>query len=105
MENRLGFANYTGNLVTSRLGDLCERIMRKNSENQSDLPLTISSIDGLVDQRGYFNKVVAAKDMSGYYLLKCGEFAYNKSYSVGYDYGTIKRLNKYDEGCLSTLYI
>ena len=65
MENRLGFANYTGNLVTSRLGDLCERIMRKNSENQSDLPLTISSIDGLVDQRDYFNKVVAAKDMSG----------------------------------------
>lgn len=105
MENRLGFANYTGNLVTSRLGDLCERIMRKNSENQSDLPLTISSIDGLVDQRNYFNKVVAAKDMSGYYLLKRGEFAYNKSYSVGYDYGTIKRLNKYDEGCLSTLYI
>lgn len=43
--------------------------------------------------------------MSGYYLLKRGEFAYNKSYSVGYDYGTIKRLNKYDEGCLSTLYI
>ena len=105
MENRLGFANYTGNLVTSRLGDLCERIMRKNSENQSDLPLTISSIDGLVDQRDYFNKVVAAKDMSGYYLLKRGEFAYNKSYSVGYDYGTIKRLNKYDEGCLLTLYI
>lgn len=105
MENRLGFANYAGNLVTSRLGDLCERIMRKNSENQSDLPLTISSIDGLVDQRDYFNKVVAAKDMSGYYLLKRGEFAYNKSYSVGYDYGTIKRLNKYDEGCLSTLYI
>lgn len=105
MENRLGFANYTGNLVTSRLGDLCERLMRKNSENQSDLPLTISSIDGLVDQRDYFNKVVAAKDMSGYYLLKRGEFAYNKSYSVGYDYGTIKRLNKYDEGCLSTLYI
>lgn len=105
MENRLGFANYTGNLVTSRLGDLCERIMRKNSENKSDLPLTISSIDGLVDQRDYFNKVVAAKDMSGYYLLKRGEFAYNKSYSVGYDYGTIKRLNKYDEGCLSTLYI
>lgn len=33
MENRLGFANYAGNLVTSRLGDLCERIMRKNSEN------------------------------------------------------------------------
>ena len=43
--------------------------------------------------------------MSGYYLLKNGEFAYNKSYSVGYDFGSIKRLDMYDEGALSTLYI
>ena len=43
--------------------------------------------------------------MSGYYLLKNGEYAYNKSYSVGYDFGSIKRLDRYDMGALSTLYI
>ena len=43
--------------------------------------------------------------MSGYYLLKNGEYAYNKSYSVGYDFGSIKRLNRYPMGALSTLYI
>ena len=43
--------------------------------------------------------------MSGYYLLKNGEFAYNKSYSVGYDFGSIKRLDRYQMGALSTLYI
>ena len=43
--------------------------------------------------------------MSGYYLLQKGEFAYNKSYSVGFDFGSIKRLEKYDQGALSTLYI
>ena len=43
--------------------------------------------------------------MSGYYLLKKGEFAYNKSYSVGYDFGSIKRLDRYPMGALSTLYI
>ena len=43
--------------------------------------------------------------MSGYYLLKNGEFAYNKSYSVGYDIGSIKRLDRYPMGALSTLYI
>ncbi|MCI7382895.1 MAG: restriction endonuclease subunit S [Hungatella hathewayi] len=43
--------------------------------------------------------------MSGYYLLKNGEFAYNKSYSVGYDFGSIKRLDRYRMGALSTLYI
>lgn len=80
-------------------------IKRKNINNESDLPLTISSLDGLVDQRTYFNKVVASKDMSNYYLLKKGEFAYNKSYSVGFPFGSIKRLDKYNQGALSSLYI
>ena len=43
--------------------------------------------------------------MSGYYLLENGEYAYNKSYSVGYDFGSIKRLDRYPMGALSTLYI
>ena len=79
--------------------------MRKNKNNETDLPLTISSKDGLVDQISFFNKTVASKDMSGYYLLLNGEYAYNKSYSVGYDFGSIKRLERYDQGALSTLYI
>ena len=79
--------------------------MRKNANNQTELPLTISSKDGLVDQVTYFNKKVSSKDMSGYYLLLNGEFAYNKSYSVGYDFGSIKRLDRYPMGALSTLYI
>ena len=58
-----------------------------------------------MNQISYFNKTVASKDMSGYYLLKNGEYAYNKSYSVGYDFGSVKRLDRYDMGALSTLYI
>lgn len=88
-----------------KLSEICERITRKNRNNESDLPLTIASQFGLIDQRDFFNKIVAAKDMSNYYLLKKGEFAYNKSYSNGFDYGSIKRLNAYKQGCLSTLYI
>ena len=69
------------------------------------MPLTISSKDGLVDQISFFNKTVASKDISNYYLIKNGEFAYNKSYSVGYDFGSVKRLERYPMGALSTLYI
>ena len=87
------------------MSDFAERVTRKNSNNETDLPLTISSKDGLVDQISYFNKPVASKDMSGYYLLRNGEYAYNKSYSVGYDFGSIKRLDRYPMGALSTLYI
>ena len=87
------------------MSDFAERVTRKNSNNETNLPLTISSKDGLVDQISYFNKTVASKDMSGYYLLRNGEYAYNKSYSVGYDFGSIKRLDRYPVGALSTLYI
>ena len=87
------------------LGDIATRVTRKNANGETDRPLTIASIEGLVDQRTYFGKTIASKDMSGYFLLKNGEYAYNKSYSAGYDYGSIKRLDKYDMGALSTLYI
>ena len=43
--------------------------------------------------------------MSNYYLLKKGEFAYNKSTSNDSPWGAIKRLIKYKKGCVSTLYI
>ena len=43
--------------------------------------------------------------MSGYFLLHRGEFAYNKSTSTDSPWGAIKKLEKYDMGCVSTLYI
>ena len=87
------------------LYEFATRVTRKNKDDVSNLPLTISAQYGLVDQVSFFNKTVASKDMSGYYLLKNGEFAYNKSYSNDYPWGAIKRLDLYDMGCLSTLYI
>jgi type I restriction enzyme S subunit len=87
------------------LGDVAERVTRKNSNLESTLPLTISAQDGLIDQTEFFNKQVASRDVSNYYLVKKGEFAYNKSYSNSYPWGAIKRLDRYDMGVLSTLYI
>lgn len=87
-----------------RLGDVATRITRRNF-GQSNLPLTISARDGLIDQREYFNKQVASKNLNDYTLLRQGEFAYNKSTSSDSPWGTIKRLDKYDQGCVSTLYI
>ena len=83
------FAGFTDDWEQRKLGEICQRVIRKNKNNESDLPLTIASQYGLIDQRDFFNKVVAAKDMSNYYLLRKGEFAYNKSYSNGFEYGSI----------------
>ena len=99
------FKGFTDPWEQRKLGELSRRVTRKNAERESDLPLTISAQYGLVDQRTFFNNQVASKDMSGYYLLRNGEFAYNKSTSSDSPWGAIKRLVKYDKGCVSTLYI
>jgi len=87
-----------------RLGEVVERVTRKNTA-ASDNVLTISAQDGLINQREYFNRNVAGADLSGYFLLRRGEFAYNRSSSIGFPYGAIKRLDRYDAGVVSTLYL
>ena len=98
------FAGFTDPWEQRKLGDIATRVTRKN-EGESDLPLTISAQHGLVDQRTFFNNQVASKDMSSYYLLRKGEFAYNKSTSGDSPWGAVKRLVNYEKGCVSTLYI
>ncbi|WP_446813509.1 restriction endonuclease subunit S [Streptococcus macedonicus] len=99
------FDGYTDAWEQRKLGEISERVTRKNKDLESTLPLTISAQDGLIDQNEFFNKTVASRDVSGYYLMKNGEFAYNKSYSNGYPWGAVKRLDRYEMGVLSTLYI
>ena len=99
------FPEFDGEWEKVTLSKVVTRITRKNKNNESRLPLTISAQYGLVDQISFFNKVVASADMSNYYLLKEGEFAYNKSYSSEYPWGAIKRLDRYPKGALSSLYI
>ena len=88
-----------------KLEDLVDRVTRKNQDLVSELPLTISAQYGLIDQNEFFDKRVASKDVSGYYLIENGEFAYNKSTSTDAPWGAVKRLDRYENGVLSTLYI
>lgn len=88
-----------------KLSDICQRVQTKNTGNQCRQVLTIAAQHGLVNQEDFFNKTVASENLEGYYLLQKGDFAYNKSYSGGYTWGAIKRLEWYDKGVLSPLYI
>ena len=87
------------------MGEVVERITRKNENLESTLPLTISAQYGLINQNEFFDKRIASKDVSGYFLVRNGEFAYNKSTSSDAPWGAIKRLDSYESGVLSTLYI
>lgn len=102
---KIRFKGYEEDWEQRKLGEMVERITRKNQDLVSELPLTISAQYGLIDQNEFFDKRVASKDVSGYYLIKKGEFAYNKSTSTDAPWGAIKRLDRYENGVLSTIYI
>ncbi len=88
----------------TRFKKMFSRLTRKNKEGNNNV-LTISAQYGLISQSDFFNKTVASEDKSNYFLLYKGEYAYNKSYSNGYPYGALKRLEFYDKGIVSPLYI
>ena len=81
-----------------KLQNFAVRITRKNIKKQNNRPLTISAQHGLVDQTVYFNNRVAAQDVSNYYLIKKGEFAYNRSTSKDAPVGAVRRLVDYEIG-------
>lgn len=97
-------AEFSSKWTHSKFNSVFERITRKNEELNSNI-LTISAQNGLISQKDFYNKRIASVDTSKYILLKNGEFAYNKSYSNGYPLGAIKRLDLYEKGVVSSLYI
>jgi type I restriction enzyme S subunit len=86
------------------LGDLFERVTRKNVEQNTNV-VTISAQRGFVRQTDFFNKSIASEIVDNYFLVEKGEFCYNKSYSNGYPWGAIKRLNDFEKAVVTTLYI
>jgi type I restriction enzyme S subunit len=86
------------------LNSVIEPVSRKNTIGETTV-LTSSAELGLISQLEYYKKSVSAEDLSGYYLIERGVFAYNRSSAKGYPYGVIKRLDRYERGVLSTLYL
>lgn len=104
-----GYKNCDGYIIPNewsviRFNSLFKRLTRKNDENNQNV-LTISAQQGLVSQMDYYNTLYASENKEGYSLLHRGDFSYNKSYSSEYAYGAIKRLDAYDKGIVSPLYI
>lgn len=95
---------FTGEWKTILLSDIAVRLNERNN-GQSDNVVTISAQKGLVRQEEFFNKSIASENLDTYFILHKGQFAYNKSYSIGYPMGAIKRLKLYETGVVTSLYI
>ncbi len=67
-----------GEWKEKKLGGIAKRITRKNKDIDVSRVLTNSAIDGIVDQRDYFDKDIANEsNLSGYYIVEGGDFIYN----------------------------
>ncbi|MCH4296126.1 restriction endonuclease subunit S [Shewanella sp. 3B26] len=95
---------FEGAWDTVQLSELFSRLTEKNN-GQSTNVVTISAQHGLIRQEEFFKKSVASETLDNYFILRKGQFAYNKSYSNGYPMGAIKRLNRYEDGVVTSLYI
>ena len=95
---------FEGEWEEVKLSKLCSRLTEKN-KGQSSNVVTISAQFGLIRQEEFFKKSVASETLDNYFILRKGQFAYNKSYSNGYPMGAIKRLNRYHDAVVTSLYI
>jgi type I restriction enzyme S subunit len=95
---------FNGNYKHKKLSEIFERVTTKNTEQNQNV-ITISAQRGFVIQTDFFKKVIASDVLDHYFLVKKGDFCYNKSYSNGYPWGATKRLNNLDKAVVTTLYI
>ena len=79
---QLRFPRFSGEWEEKVMSDVFTRRTEKNAEDNKNV-LTISAQYGLISQLEFFKKSVSAADVTGYYLLHKGDFAYNKSSSQG----------------------
>lgn len=86
------------------LRQVCERVRDKNSAGV-DRVLSVVAGRGLVEQEKYFNRRVAAKNLSGYTVVKPGDLVYNKSYSATAPWGVVALNRGSQAGVVSPLYI
>ncbi|SEA99348.1 restriction endonuclease subunit S [Marinobacterium iners] len=87
-----------------QLNAVARRSTSKNKGEKVSRVLTNSAIDGVVDQRDYFEKDIAVKgNLESYYIVDKGDYVYNPRISSTAPVGPISK-NKVGKGVMSPLY-
>jgi len=87
-----------------KLNTVAKRSTSKNKGEKITRVLTNSAVDGVVDQRDYFDKDIAVKgNLESYYIVDKGDYVYNPRISSTAPVGPISK-NKVGKGVMSPLY-
>lgn len=86
------------------LEKIANPVSERAAEEKKYNILTLSSGYGLVTQGDYFGKKIAGENNERYIKIERNDFVYNDRTTKASEYGTIKRLSKYDSGIVSPIY-
>jgi type I restriction enzyme S subunit len=93
-----------GEWEETRLSILAKRRIERNNYNKINRVLTNSAVNGVVDQRDFFEKDIANQgNLENYFIVDLGDYVYNPRKSVTAPVGPISK-NKIGKGVMSPLY-
>lgn len=99
------FAGFTDDWEQRELGDISEKVTRKNQDIVCDEVLTNSAEYGIISQRDFFDKDIAnSENIDGYYIVEPNDFVYNPRISTLAPFGPIRRNKLGKSGAMSPLY-
>lgn len=86
------------------LKKIASKVNTKNRDNSVSTVLTNSATQGIVSQESYFEReIVTESNLTGYYVVRIGDFVYNPRISSTAPVGPIK-MNELTQGIMSPLY-
>lgn len=89
-----------------KLGEFFSKINKKNSDNLIRNVITNSAVNGLIEQRKFFDKDIANKENTDkYYIIEKGDFVYNPRKSNVAPYGPVRMYESDCKGIVSPLYL
>lgn len=101
----LRFANFSEVWEERKLGEVSEKVIEKNVNNEKFDTLTNSAEFGIINQRDFFDKKISNKsNLRNYYIVQPDDFIYNPRVSNFAPVGPIKRNKLNKTGVISPLY-
>lgn len=91
-----------GKHTHGHIRDLTNEVSKRNSGMAIDRVLSVTNNRGFVLPEDQFVRRVASSDLSNYKVITRGQYAYNPS---RINVGSIARLNGWDRGVLSPMYV
>jgi type I restriction enzyme, S subunit len=102
LTGKIRFSGFSDEWKKTRLKRIIREEKSRNKNGVITRVLSVTNRSGFVLPKDQFSRQVASDDLSNYKIVRQGQFGYNPS---RINVGSFARLDSYDEGVLSPMYI